>query len=353
LEDAWNLAVNGDRVEAYSRLVELDRSRPDSAQVPLRAYWLLAVQPDLDSARSRHDWLATALARSRLKGPASVLYGRELEADPATGLFGPYSRILDEAASGGDLLSVARQRLNAAGLIRSWVAIHIDLGILSKRVDSLEESAWVYFLVAVMAHLSFEKPEPAFSCCSELLGLLQHLELREAWAFDRIEEQQQKALEWNESAMLPSPLREVVRDASVLPDGGWRKAMERAAAWASEKPISALHQCDSAANQSGCLRVIIDFQRLLNECQAEEATAYPPGTIRGLVRVFLVKHSPKEYFRFRGELLKFLIVEAIDPQELVLACKVDSDNNSRLLSECVRKDPVLRFVWRTARACDR
>src|SRR5947199_304059 len=85
-------APGADReAEAYSGLAELARARPDRADVPVRLYWLLALDPQLDPRRTRHDWLALALARSGLRGPAAELYRRELAADPHRALADPYA----------------------------------------------------------------------------------------------------------------------------------------------------------------------------------------------------------------------------------------------------------------------
>jgi hypothetical protein len=350
VEEAWKLAVADRQHEAYSGLIELDRVRPESPDLALRLYWLLAIQPALDPAHSRHNWLLAALTRSRLSGPAIELYRRELEASPETGLFQPYTRLLEMDASGGNLLWIARQRLGVAGLKRSWAAIDVDLRILSNRAAQLDEVAWLSFLVGVMAHVGFDQPAPVYERCSDLLVGLRHLELRESWAFDQVEEQQQMARVWRGAAVAPVPVREVVRDAWVAPAEGWKKAMAQAAAWAANDPVSALRQFDHAACVPECQQVLATFQRLLDDCQPTRTSAYPPGVIRGLVREFLLKNGLGNYVGMRPDLLRLLIHDAIDPQELVQACVVDSALRPRAMIEHIRTDSVLRLVWRTAHA---
>ena len=68
----WTAAIDGRQTEAYSELAGLAGDWPENADVPLRLYWLLAVNPLLDPDRTRHDWLAAALTRSRLRGPAAA-----------------------------------------------------------------------------------------------------------------------------------------------------------------------------------------------------------------------------------------------------------------------------------------
>src|SRR5205814_1638514 len=71
-------------------------------------------QPDLEPARTRHHWLAEALARSRLSGPAAELYRRELGADPEAALTGPYRDPLAVGAEAGEALARGRWRLAVA-----------------------------------------------------------------------------------------------------------------------------------------------------------------------------------------------------------------------------------------------
>src|SRR5580698_6883693 len=130
-EDAWQLAISSKPYEAYGKLIELDGSHAKSPELALRLYWLLALNPELDAKRSRHDWLAAALIRSQLSAPALELYKRELEANPEVGLSGPYQQVLGASAPPSSLLWLAKPRLAAAGLKRLWSSIENDLDKLS------------------------------------------------------------------------------------------------------------------------------------------------------------------------------------------------------------------------------
>lgn len=348
--EAWKLAISGQQSEAYSTLLDLDRAAPERSDLALRLYWLLAVQPSLDSTRSRHDWLFAALTRSRLSGPSLELYKRELDANPETALFEPYRRLLKVDASGSNLLYVARQRLGVAGLNRSWTTLDIDLSILYDRVAQLNETGWLSYLVGVKAYVCFDQPAPVYEICKDMLARLRHLELREAWAFDQIEEQEQIAQVWRWAVLAPGPVRDVVRDAWSASNGGWKKAMQRAAAWATDDPFTAIRQFDQAAQVQQCQLILTTFQRLLDDCQPSRTTTYSPGVIRGLVREFLLTHAVRNYSAIRSGLLQFLIREAIDPEELVQACRLDTAQGPLALTGYVRNDPVLRLVWRTAHA---
>jgi hypothetical protein len=352
--EAWKMAVTNQRPQAYARLNELQRERPDGWDIPLRLYWLLAVQPDLDPARTQHDWLLEALTRSRLSGPSVELYSRELEINPQTALFEPYCHLLQVDAPGGNLLRVARLRLAKAGLARSWASIDLDLQALAERNAELDEVGWLSYLVGVMANVAFDRPAPVYQRCSNQLAILRHLELRETWAFDQIDEQQHLASLWRSAEAAPTPVRDVVRDAWLTTgQEGWKKSMRRAAAWVVRDPAIALEQFDRAARVPDCQQVLAAFQRLLDDCQPQDTLVYPPGVIRGLVREFLSKNSTTGYLDLRNEFIRLLVQEAIDPHEVVQACLVDSAFRPRYLVEHLSHDSVLRLVWRTAYAVQR
>ena len=351
VEDAWKLAVANQRSEAYSRLLDLEHSLPGRADIAMRLYWLLAIQPELDTNRSRHHWLFAALTRSRLAGPAAELYRRELDAFPRMALSEPYSRLLEVDAAGGNLLRVAHQRLKTAGFNRFWAAMNRDLETLATRTATLEEVGWLGYLVAVAAHAGYERPDPLYESCRNLVATLRHLELRESWAFDQIEEHQHLADVWRAAADAPQPLLEVVRDAWLSPAEGWKNSLWRVVAWAADDPVNALIQFDMVARVPERQAVLAAFQRIIDEHAQRPENAYPPELIRGLIREFVTTNGRGHYDGMRRELLRLLVREAIDPEEMVQACLLDSSLGPRALVEHVRTDPMLRLVWRTASAC--
>jgi tetratricopeptide (TPR) repeat protein len=349
-EEAWKLALSNQLAEAYTRLFALDSAQSVKSEASaLRLYWILSIQPELDSLRSRHHWLAAALSRARLSSPALELYNRELEANPELGLSGPYARLLEVDASWGNLVWLARLRLSMAGLNRLWEVIDADLRILSGRAPSIEEVAWLSFLVAAMAQICFERPAPAYERCRNLISALRHLEYREYWAFGQLEEMENKAETWRGALDVPAAVREVVRNAWTAPAQLWKKSMLSATAWAANDPLTALDKFDQATRNKQCQLVLATFQSLLDNSPVQ-TVAYPPGLIRGLVRDFLHKNGRGNYMGMRPELLRLLVREVIDPHELVQACELDSALGPRALIEHVRTDPTLRLVWRTIHA---
>jgi len=233
-----------------------------------------------------------------------------------------------------------------------WSSIENDLDKLSTQVAKLDELGLLSFLVEVMAYVSLDGPSLLFERCSELLSRLRHLESQEPWAFDKVDEQEHRAQVWRAANEVPTAIREAVRDAWLAPAAIWKKTMVRAAAWATDDPVSALFKVDHANLFPECLQILASFQSLLEECQPKRTADYPPGLIRGVVREFLLKNGRENYAAMRPELIRLLIREVIDPQELVRACVIDSALAPRALVEHISTDPTLRLVWRTVFACE-
>ncbi|HSQ54423.1 MAG TPA: hypothetical protein VLM40_01660, partial [Gemmata sp.] len=183
--------------------------------------------------------------------------------------------------------------------------------------------------------------------CKDLLGGLRHLELREAWAFDQLDEQEALARAWGSAHALPSQVLDVLRDYQMGSQDCWRRAMYRAGKWAAEDPFAALSRFDQGVSTPAAHLTIATFLRLLDECR-EARNEYPGGLIRGLIREFLERTGDAGYRPIRGALLKLLIAEGIDPDEVIQACSADRDTSMRWLASEVREDAVLRLVWQTA-----
>ncbi len=346
---AWALAAT-DPAAAYSRLVELSQARPDDPGPALRLYWLLAVHPTLDPDRTRHDWLAAALSRGRLSGPAVELYRRELGADPDAALHGPYRRLTQVPdAPPHAVLRVAWARLGPAAAGRAWLVVEDDLAAV-ERAGGLPERDWLSYLVAVAGHAAFESSHPLYGRCRPLLAGLRHLELREGWAFDLLEERELAARVWWGALGVPAPAREVLRLAWAGAEE-WRQAVRRAAAWAAADPAGALRAFDAASGSgpAGNRPALEAFARLLAGVGGE-TTPYPPGVVRGLAHEFLTRDTRVDYGTMRPALLALLLAERLDPEELCRACDVAPGLRPRTLAGHVRSDAGLRLTWLTATA---
>lgn len=343
VEAAWADAVAGDWAGAYAALVALAGEQPERADLPLRLYWLLALRPTLDAGRSRHDWLVPALRLARLGGPAAELYVRELSADPDNALCAAYLRLLElEDVPAGRLLALARARLTAAVAERRWGAVETDLEILARRWHELDEAAWLSYLADVHGLALYIQPSAAARCAA-LLGELRHLELRHGWAFDRFDEQQAAVRVWREATMVADPIRQAV--AAMWAGTDCDAPLKTACAWAAADPLAALRKCDQATREG--LVVLSAFGRLVSARRAV-GSEYPPALLRGLTRAYLTNAAGRNYGLMRESLLRFLLDERIDPDELVEACGADSRYYVRSIVEHVRGDGVLHLVYRAA-----
>lgn len=237
LDALWDRAVRGDP-GGYAELVRAACEQSDRADIPLRLYWLLAVDPSRDPATTRHRWLAESLRRSRLRGTAVEIYRRELEADPDVGLYDLYANLMETPASASDLLAVAHWRVAAAG--RSWrqYPLAADLGILHRRCQSLDfpDADWLGVLVAAAGWAAWKPMDDARTAYREGLNGVRHLETSRGPAFDRIEETEYLAAEGEFAAKrgLPQSFVDLVRASWAEGDANYRAEVSKAAAAIAE-----------------------------------------------------------------------------------------------------------------------
>ncbi|VTS00136.1 Heat shock protein DnaJ domain protein OS=Planctomyces limnophilus (strain ATCC 43296 / DSM 3776 / IFAM 1008 / 290) GN=Plim_3023 PE=4 SV=1: DnaJ [Gemmata massiliana] len=352
VEEAWADAAAGRWADAYFALVALTNAHPDRADLPLRLYWLLALRPTLDDNRTRHDWLAAALTRAHLSGPATELYQRELVTDPQTALYGPYSQLLEApGASGANLLALAAQRLAAAAPEGRWAKIELDLAALVLRAGELDEVQWLGYLTDLAGRTAYQRPAVA-ARCEALLAGLKHLELRHSWAFDRVDEQRAAAGVWQRATEVPEPIRRVV--AAAWTGADIRAALRAASGWAAVDPGAALQKCDQVIGEG--ITILVAFARVLESKHhsAPIGPEFPPDLIRGLVRGHLANRSPDDhdYIVVRRSLIRLLVTERVDPDELAEACATDANYLVRAIAEHIQKDGALRLVYRAATVPD-
>lgn len=351
-ERLWTLAVEGHNEEAYRELKSLAGAHPDRADLFLRLYWLLALTPSLDTALTRHNWLADALVRSKLNGSAVELYRRELGIDPDVALHGPYLELLTSEANPHDLLHIGRLRLFAAGRSRSWGSVDVDLNLLAKRIPLDNELAWLGFLVSASDWTAWEQPWPLSAHIREELGRLKHLELAHAESFDRIEETTrlatQLAKDWSDAA-----------DALLTP--AWQRLLS--SAWASYGDVAAADAKSAAeeiaADQLRALRRVDRFQRDLGTAliailaralertfrsQRRLNTDFPPDLIRAIA-MRLPGGLDRKYSQLRVDLFYFLLDYSIHPDEFIEACECHPEYRIRELMQSIRDDHSLRLVW--------
>lgn len=362
VERLWASAVEGGDAAAYAGLAELAAARPDRADLPLRLYWLLALDPALDAGRTRHDWLAAALTGAGLRGPAAELYRRELDAAPDAALSGPYRDLLAAPAAAPDVLAVARWRLTAAGRGGAWPAVVADLTVLAGRLAFENEVGFLGYVVAALDWAAWERPQPLYGRCREEFDRLRHLGLSQSYAFDRVEETEYLAEQWR-AALQPA-------NVSITSHEPFAAAMERPThtgllplvphAWAgeltaadvdavvgtAESPRASLQRHDQMP--AGLLVLLVRaLEGYWRGRGRDDESEFPPDLIRGLVRG--LSGGRRGYAGLRGELLDVLLAEAIHPLEFAAACDDHPAPDVRAAARAVRDDLSLRLVWLAAR----
>ncbi|HEX4610374.1 MAG TPA: hypothetical protein VH092_19445, partial [Urbifossiella sp.] len=348
----WNLALEGDEAAAYAGLAGL-AGHTDRPDVPLRLYWLLGLNPALDAGRTRHDWLAAALKAARLDGPAAELYRRELDADPNAALYGPYADLLATPAAGRSRLAVARWRVAAAGRSESWFPAATDLRTLARTLPNENEPAWLDLLAAVHGWAVWVRPPMWYDLCRAELDKLRHLELRFPHYFDRVDEGEYLAAAWRGYLeTLGSPgLFALVPHAwcGALHPGAIGRVIGDVAAG----PYAALGAFDRCPAE-----VRLAFAFLLVRAFEEYRVAHPPAgpepdpdLVRGLAAGFPAGWQ-REYPSLRGELLSFLLAEAVDPVVFAEACRLHPNAAVRETVGVLRHDTALRAVWLACRLGD-
>ncbi|CAN5547282.1 hypothetical protein BH11PLA2_BH11PLA2_25470 [soil metagenome] len=184
----WQQAVSGDLETAYTGLVKECKSS-ERQDLPLRLYWLLNLEPGLDTDRTRHHWLEEALMRSRLAGPAAELYRRELEIDPKTALLDTYFDVLGIDAEPVDLLAMARSRIQAAGRDERFVVLERDLNRVKPRIGIDGEIAWLALIVNASEWAACSPAAAELrSTCEREMKALEYLALQHSYFFDRVDE---------------------------------------------------------------------------------------------------------------------------------------------------------------------
>ncbi|QEL18005.1 hypothetical protein [Limnoglobus roseus] len=340
----WATATAGQLDEAYRGLVSLSLNENDSADVALRLYWLLAVDPKLDMKRTRHDWLFGALTQSKLDRPAVELYRRELEADAQIALADPYVELLNADAEWPQLLEVAQLRLAAAGRLGRYSLIEFDLKQLKKHVGLENDAAWLGLLVAAMDWAAWNQPNLIVSFCQDELQSLKHLELHHSYYFDRVDQ----TLYWGgEGSAVQGPLlEEFIRLLGTV--------------WATHGPVLRSDIVEGlkplAAQPLRCLGCLDDLFAdrgpnlgilavgLLGRYVPDSEHTFSADVLRGYARR-VPGIGTQPWHILRGRLLDVFIQHNIRPEELAEACAADPEPRFREVSGAILADLSLRLAW--------
>jgi hypothetical protein len=349
VEVSWTQAVETDDAATYSRLENLSGTFPDRLDIPLRLYWLAMLNPDREPERTRLHWLAEALKRSRLRGPAVELLRRELDFEPARVGFGAFRGLFDTPARAEDVASVARLRISAAGQARMPHVLADDLARLQDRLAEGDEATWLGLLAVAAEWAAWLRDPDLTRECSLGLGRLRHLELSHSGVFDRIEETR-RIVDDADAARLrgvPEEVLDVVRLE-------WCGAGDAPAADVLRAADAVLDRYDGRPRafdlvlQNRGPAVLFLFARALDRVRQfldPDETPYSAELLRGLARR-LPADRRDDYSQVRYDLLHLLVEEAVDPLEFATACGEDPDFRFRgVLGPTLANDLSLRVIW--------
>jgi hypothetical protein len=354
-EDAnalWELAAAGHMARAYAGLVALAARRHDQPDLPLRLYWLLALEPSLDPKRDPCAWLADALRLGKLAGPATELFRRELDERPAEALAASES-LSDSDAPTDRLAGYLAARTVATVHLGRWDLLRADLDLGRERVRPTDEVSWLRLLLIVIDHLAWVAGGPwevneLLAECRREVEELGHLAVRHAEAFDRLEFLMGVSVGWGalrQAAALPPELLDLLPAAWNRPFPEVLPLVADLLAQIVAAPVKWLRHFDAIANRNP--RTLSVVGNLLGQYQDRLPEPPPvphaPADLTRLTTEFVRDNSPWEYSTLRPRLLAFCLREAVGA-ELVAAVAPAASSRGPALQQAIADDWPLRHV---------
>lgn len=290
------------------------------------------------------------------------MYRRELDADPAAGLYGPYVPVLSVDAAEDDLLTVVRWRVVAAG--RSWrhFVMIDDLRVVRDRLIGRHETEWLGLLVMATDWAAWGQPwEADDNLLSEAnaylraeLAAVRHLGIHHGHFFDRIEETEYvaAAARQRDLTLMPDELLAVVRSAWAGRGEVRPSEIASGVADVAADPKRYLGRFDMVIQAKGPGLIVLVVQALERHRAVNgpgDEPEFPPDHVRALARRIDVGRDDGEYARVRTAVLNLLLAEAVHPTEFATACGEDPLRRYRYLGEAVESDLSLRAVWLAVR----
>jgi hypothetical protein len=191
LAAAWHRACDGDRKGAYQVLKEYRERHPSRGATYPMLYWLLTVDPTIDSVRSPREWLARGLLAAGWQEPLDQLYYRELTLHPREVLTARYARLM--SADHGEAALPALLALR-------WATFGTRVGGPSQLADDLEKARtkfgedprrWVRLLLEAVRHLAWlcggESGHEQFSRYRRELHTFDFLQWELQWEFEQLD----------------------------------------------------------------------------------------------------------------------------------------------------------------------
>lgn len=348
----WELAAAGHSARGYAGLVALFGRRPHLPDLPLRLYWLLTLEPNLDIERDPCSWLGEALRLAQLTGPAVELYRRELDVRPAEAL-AACTNLLSLDFATERLAALAAMRATAAVQTRNWAVLKADLDITRERIRLADESSWLRYLMAAIDSLAWAAGDGAeadalFLACRHELDSLHHLAVHNSELFDRLEFLLAAAGGWTayrNEADVPPELLELLPRAWIRPFAEIRLLIVRMLERIAGAPHNWLRHLDALESRSPTALSFLG--NLLSQYQdrLEQPPPVPhgPADLHRLVSEFLYEEGIHRYRTMRARLLTFCLREAVGA-ELVAAVAPPANVSGTQLADAIMSDAPLRYV---------
>lgn len=323
LDEAWAWTIDGDEARAYARLLELQDRHPQRSEICLRLYCLLSAAPELDARRTPCELLVQGLRQTGGSGPCHELYQREVQEHPAEALGERFTALLDSTTQPGLLATFVQWRWSAAGRQQRFDLIGQDLPRLRARFAVDQEEIWLRLLAAAADQLAWD-PAPTNPAglpqCLQEIARHQHLQLRCAGVFDRLEDLQRTTVGWHllrKKGNVPTDLLELLRCFWTRPFAEIRRSVTALLAAFTAETEAGLAHLDRIRETSP--DVLALFGRMLDSYEWTlnlDEDGRDPAEVAALARRFLEEHARLTYAKLRPRLLTFCLRERVPPEAI-------------------------------------
>jgi hypothetical protein len=320
--EVWRtLCEGGEPADAFAKLVRIHQRCGGSAEACLRLYWLTVAAPQVDSRHGPCHWLTEGLRLSRLEGRLRELYRRELASNPQEAASERCGALLRLEAPVGAVADLAKWRWRALGQIGRWDLLLADLPVLRPRIVYDAEETWGRLLLAAIDQLAWsEAPQAqqAAVVCRQELDSMNHLHGALDRELDRLDLLWEVAAGWRRLRVAVA----VPRHWSDLVPLSWTRDYARirpkllpVLKEIAQDPFRALGLMDEMARHSAASVAQLGFT-IEAYRHAEEQYEYDRRSDQDratLVGRFIHSHDCSNYRTVRREVLRFCLVETIEP----------------------------------------
>ena len=228
--DVWKIARTGDFEQAYRGLLQLERTRPNRSDVLVRLYWLLVLDPKLDTNHDACEWLVKGLRAGNWDGPLWSLYLREMENDPEEAIGGRAERLLFEKVPPEHAALMAPLRWTAALLLGKFDCIAQDVPVLRKRIAYADANIWARLLSSAAERMIWGNERSTLTLARSLVEEIEqqsaeHLTLEAE--LDRLDYACELADSWRDVDKMIGLRPQVAIDLHELVLYGWNEPFHR------------------------------------------------------------------------------------------------------------------------------